>query len=157
MKSLSLFAFLILISSLGKSAAQQTKKSRDTIELPSRILEQMRTSKQNIKKVIYQFETRDSSIYFSSDKQKKFLSLVYISDRKTNSHKWFYYDTSGLFRVQIIQRAKEGKPKKVYFNYYFDDGNSIHKSFDNAILDPDNFLIEANQYKKMAGLYLDNH
>src|SRR6476620_8517814 len=147
MKNVSLFALLILLSTSCKLAAQQSKRPPDTVELPARILEQMHKSKQNIKKMIYRFENRDSSIYFSSDKEEIFLSMVYISDRKARSNRWFYYDTTGLFRVQIIQRPKGSRSKKVFSNYYFDNDSLILKSHDNTSLDPDYLLIEANRYK----------
>jgi hypothetical protein len=157
MKNVSLFALLFLLSTSYILAAQQRNPPIDTVELPARILEQMHNSKQNIKKIIYRFETRDSSIYFSSDKEGKFLSMVYISDKKARSNRWFYYDITGLFRVQIIQRPRGGIHKKVFSNYYFDNDSLIHQSHDNSSLDPDKLLFEANRYKTIAELYLDNH
>jgi hypothetical protein len=157
MKHISLFALLILISTSYKLAAQQGKSSFGSFELPVHIFEKMSKSKQNIKKIIYRFDTRDSSIFFASDKQEKFLSLVYISDRNARSNRWYYYDTSGLFRVQIIQRPKGREVKKVFSNYYFENDSLIHKSNDNASLDPDNLLIESNRYKTIAEVYLNNH
>jgi hypothetical protein len=157
-KTLNLILAITLLS--GTAFASSTfALSEDTLTIEQKISNWMRNFKKNNKAQIYRYKTTDSSIVFGSNKAKTFLTSVVIFDKKRSENRWYYYDTTGLFRVTISQRPTQktsNKSGKVFCNYYFESGIVIYKNGDCIVEDPANMLTKSYKFQQLARHYLQD-
>ena len=139
------------------TAAQIGNKPTDTIDITSRIKEQMRSFKQQNKVQIYKYENSDSTILFGSNKRRSFLTSVMILDKVHNENRWFYFDSTGVFRVTIADRKPTqigDKRKKSTSSYYFENGSLVYKIEDDKRYNTSDLKYESKRYQELAIPYL---
>ena len=129
----------------------------DTVDVPNLMKERMRSFKHQNKVQIYRYENSDSTILFGSNKQKSFLTSVMILDKFHNENRWFYFDSTGVFRVTIADRKQtqmSDKKKKSTSTYYFENANVVYKIEDYKKYNPSDLIYEATRYLELAIPYL---
>ena len=129
-------------------------QSSDTIDVPSRMKERMRSFKHQNKVQIYRYENSDSTILFGSNKQRSFLTSVMILDKFHNENRWFYFDSTGVFRITITDRKRTQMNVKSTSSYYFENANVVYKIEDGKKYNTSDLIYEATRYQELAIPYL---
>jgi hypothetical protein len=79
---------------------------RDTVDNDTRMKKLWKQFKKDNKIQIHKYESRDSTIWLGSNKQKSFLASVMVSIRVNQESTWFFYNSKGIFRVSILDNKK---------------------------------------------------
>lgn len=148
---------LFSLISFHGNASQISYKPSDTLDVTSRMKERMRSFKHQNKVQIFRYETSDSTILFGSNKRRSFLTSVMILDKLHNENRWFYFDSTGVFRVTIAGRKRTqmtDKKKKSTSSYYFENATVVYKIEDDKKHNTIDLIYEANRYQELAIPYL---
>lgn len=152
------YAILLSLIAFHANSSQLAYNSADTTDIKSFIADRLRNFKKQNKVQIYRYETADSIIVFGSNKGRTFLTSVMIFGKSHNENKWFYFDSTGVFRITIASRKRiklGNKKRRTVSSYYFKNANVVYKIEEDKKYNIPDLLLDSKRFQVLASSYLE--